>query len=84
MAVCPVSFGEAYGEPGGPRLRATPFRSMGRRLQEEPEGQGLQKEPNEQITVQGRLPIAWVPGESRETTERGRGVPDVSGMGVPA
>ena len=53
MAVCPVLFDEAYGEPGGPRLRATPFRSKGRRLQEEPEGQGLQKEPNEQITVQG-------------------------------
>ena len=30
MAVCPVSFDEAYGEPSGPRLRATPFRSMGR------------------------------------------------------
>ena len=30
VAVCPVLFDEAYGEPSGPRLRATPFRSLGR------------------------------------------------------
>ena len=30
VAVCPVLFDEAYGEPSGPRLRATPFRSIGR------------------------------------------------------
>ena len=55
MAVCPVSFDEAYGEPGGPRLRATPFRSMGRdsRLGEPRDGYGPRASSN-RLGTRGR------------------------------
>ena len=36
VADSPVLFEEADGEPSGPRLRAAPFRSMGRELRKEP------------------------------------------------